>query len=85
VKPAKVSVYEKLTSVTDPARIVGVQFAFGQPTGAPLKLADCAGTDNCPFLVEATVAELMGEKLVVWDSIGFCGFVPGLKQSTIAV
>jgi hypothetical protein len=80
-----VSVYEKLTSVTDPGRIVGVQLSFGQPTGAPLKLTDRTGTDNCPFFVEATVAELVGEKLVVWDSIGLFRFAPGLKQSTIAV
>jgi hypothetical protein len=86
-KPAKVSVYEKLTSVTDPGRIVGVQFGFGQPIGAPLKLTDCAGTDNCPFFAEVTVTLLAGEKLVVWDSIGLFLLLgsPGLKQSTIAV
>jgi len=87
VKPTKVSVYEKLTSVCDPGRIVGVQLGFGQPTGAPAKLTDRVGTDNCPFFVEATVAVLVGEKLVVWDSIGLFLFEgsPGLKQSTIAV
>jgi hypothetical protein len=85
VKPLKVSVYEKLTSVTDPARMTGVQFGFGQPTGAPVKLTDCVGTDNCPFFEEVTVALLVGEKLVVCDSTGFCGFVPPLKQSMIAV
>jgi hypothetical protein len=56
VKPEKVSVYEKLRSVCDPGRIVGVQFGFGQPTGAPLKLTDRVGTDSCPFFVEVTVA-----------------------------
>jgi hypothetical protein len=85
VKPAKVSVYEKLTSVTDPDRMTGVQFGFGQPTGAPLKLTDFAGTDNCPFFAEVTVASLVGEKLVVWDSTALFGFVPWLKQSMIAV
>ena len=40
MKPAKVSVYVKLKSCTDPGRMVGVQFGFGQPTGAPLKLTD---------------------------------------------
>ena len=54
MKPAKVSVYEKLRSVCDPGRIVGVQFAFGQPIGAPLKLTDRVGTDNCPFFEEVT-------------------------------
>jgi hypothetical protein len=80
-----VSVYEKLKSCTDPGRTVGVQFGFGQPTGAPLKLTDRDVTRNCPFLVEAIVAVSVGEKVVSWDSMGLFGFVPGLKQSTIAV
>jgi len=80
-----VSVYEKLTSVCDPGRIVGVQFGFGQPTGAPVKLTDLVGTDNCPFLEEVAVVSLVGEKLVWCDSIALFGLVPGLKQSTIAV
>jgi hypothetical protein len=58
-----VSVYLKRTSVADPGRIVGVQFGFGQPTGAPLKLTCRAGTFNCPFFVEGTMAELVGEKV----------------------
>jgi hypothetical protein len=78
-------VYLKLNSCTDPGRMVGVQFAFGQPTGAPAKLTDRPETRNCPFLVDAIVAVSVGENAVVCDSIGFCGFVPGLKQSTIAV
>ena len=56
MKPAKVSVYEKLTRVCDPGRILGVQFGFGQPIGAPLKLTDRVGTDNCPLFEEVTVA-----------------------------
>ena len=84
-KPAKVSVYVKFSSVTEPDRTLGVQFAFGQPTGAPLKLADCAGTESCPFFDEGTVVLLEGEKLVWWDSTGLFLFVPPLKQSTIAV
>jgi len=50
-----------------------------------VKLTDCAGTANCPFFEEVTVALLVGEKLVWCDSIGLFGLVPGLKQSTIAV
>jgi hypothetical protein len=68
VKPAKVSVYVKELSVSVPGAIEGVQFGFGQTCGALKGLADRAGTDNCPFLVEATVAELLAEKVVVWDS-----------------
>jgi hypothetical protein len=78
VKPLKVSVYVKLTSVIDDARTTGVQFAFGQPTGAPLKLTDRLGTDNCPFFDEVTVAVLEGEKLVWWDSTALFGFTPWL-------
>ena len=45
-----------------PGRIEGVQFGFGQTCGALNALADCAGTDNCPFLEEVTVVELLSEK-----------------------
>jgi hypothetical protein len=62
VKPAKVSVYVKLSSVTVPPRIEGVQFGFGQTCGALNGLADRVGTVNCPFLVEATVAVLEAVK-----------------------
>jgi len=43
------------------------------------------GTLNCPFFDEVTVVELVGEKLVWWDSTALFGFVPWLKQSMIAV
>src|SRR5207244_3387726 len=69
VKPAKVTVYVKLSSVTLPPRIKGVQFEFGHTwPGAPLGFTDRVGTLNCPFFVEATVVVLLEEKLVVWDS-----------------
>jgi hypothetical protein len=69
VKPAKVTVYVKLSRVKLPPRIEGVQFGFGQTwPGAPLGLADRVGTVSCPFFVEATVVVLVDEKLVVWDS-----------------
>jgi hypothetical protein len=60
---------------------VGVQFGFGHTCGAENGLADCAGTDNCPFLVEVTVAELLAEKVVVWDSTSS---PPLLVQSMVA-
>jgi hypothetical protein len=81
VKPAKVSLYVKLSSVNVPPLIEGVQFGFGQTCGALNPLTDCAGTDNCPFLVEATVAELVAAKLVVWDSTRL---PPLLVQSMVA-
>jgi hypothetical protein len=76
-----VSVYVKLSSVSVPGRIEGVQFGFGQTCGASNALADCAGTRNCPFLVEATVAELLSEKVDVWDSTRL---PPRLVQSMVA-
>jgi len=75
----------KSRSVTDPGLTMGVQLGFGQPTGAPLKLVLSRGTLNCPFFDEVTVVELVGEKLVWWDSTALFGFVPWLKQSMIAV
>jgi len=82
VKPAKVSVYVKLLSVTTPPRIEGVQFGFGQTCGALLNpLTDCAGTDNCPFFTDATVAELLAAKFDVWDSTRL---PPWLVQSMVA-
>jgi hypothetical protein len=80
-KPAKVSVYVKLSSSSVPARIEGVQFGFGQTCGASNGLADCAGTLNCPFLVEATVAVLEAVKSDVWDSTRL---PPLLVQSMVA-
>ena len=80
-KPAKVSVYVKLLSVTVPPRIEGVQFGFGQTCGAPNGLTDCVGTDNCPFLDEVAVAELLAEKFDVWDSTRL---PPWLVQSIVA-
>jgi hypothetical protein len=41
MKPAKLSVYVKLSSVTLPPRIMGVQFGFGQTCGALNGLTDC--------------------------------------------
>ena len=80
-KPANVSVYVKLSSTSVPSRIEGVQFGFGHTCGAPNALADCAGTRNCPFLVEATVAVLLSEKVEVWDSTRL---PPWLVQSMVA-
>jgi hypothetical protein len=81
-KPSKVSVYVKLLSVTVPPRIEGVQFGFGQVCGALLNpLTDCAGTDNCPFFAEVTVAELSAEKFEVCDSTRL---PPWLVQSMVA-
>jgi hypothetical protein len=60
-----VSVYVKLSSVRVPARIEGVQFGFGQTCGALNGLAERDGTLNCPFLVEATMAVLLAEKVDV--------------------
>jgi hypothetical protein len=72
----------KLFSVTTPPRIEGVQFGFGQTCGALLSpLTDCAGTDNCPFFVEATEALLLAEKFDVWDSTRL---PPWLVQSIVA-
>jgi len=81
VKPAKVSVYVKELSVSVPARIEGVQFGFGQTCGALNALTDRVGTVNCPFLVEATVAELLAANVVVWDSTRL---PPWLVQSIVA-
>ena len=80
-KPAKVSVYVKLSSTSVPAWIEGVQFGFGQTCGALNGLADCAGTRSCPFLVEATVAELLSENCAVCDSTRL---PPLLVQSMVA-
>ena len=74
----------KLLSARVPGRIWGVQFGFGQTCGALNALTDCFGTDSCPFLLEVTVAELLAEKVVVWDSTGLFGLVPALKKSMIA-
>jgi hypothetical protein len=63
-----VSEYSRFSSTSVPGAIEGVQFGFGQTCGAENGLTDCDGTRNCPFLVEATVAELLAEKVVVWDS-----------------
>jgi hypothetical protein len=79
-----VSVYVKLLSTRLPGRIWGVQLGFGQTWGAENGLTDCAGTRNCPFLVEATVAVLEAVKSAVWDSTGLFLLVPLLKQSMIA-
>ena len=68
MKSLKVSVYVKLLKVTVPPRIEGVQFGFGQTCGALNGLTDRVGTLNCPFFVEVTVAELLAEKVDVWDS-----------------
>ena len=76
--------YVKLLSVRVPGRIEGVQFGFGQTCGAENGLAVCCGTVNCPFLVEATVAELSALKVDVWDSIGLFLLLPGLLQSMVA-
>ena len=80
-KPLNVSVYVKLTSVSVPPRIEGVQLLFGQTCGALNPLTDCAGTDNCPFFVEATVAVLSAAKFDVWDSTRL---PPLLVQSMVA-
>jgi hypothetical protein len=77
-------VYVNDSSTSVPSRIRGVQFGFGQTCGAENGLTDCAGTRNWPFLVEATVAVLLAVNSAVCDSIGFCGLVPGLKQSMVA-
>jgi hypothetical protein len=68
VKPLKVSVYVKLLRTSVPGAIEGVQFGFGQTCGAENGLTDRVGTDNCPFFVEDTVAELLAAKLVEWTS-----------------
>jgi hypothetical protein len=68
-------VYVKLSSTRLPDRIEGVQFGFGQTCGASNGLADCDGTRNCPFLVDATVAVLLSEKLAVWDATRFPPFL----------
>jgi hypothetical protein len=81
VKPWKVSVYVKKLSVTVPPRIEGVQFGFGQTCGAENGLTDRVGTFNCPFLVEVTVAVLVSENVVVWDSTKL---PPLLVQSMVA-
>jgi hypothetical protein len=47
-------------------------------------LTDCVGTRNCPFLVEATLAELSALKVDVWYSTGLFLLVPLLKQSMVA-
>jgi hypothetical protein len=84
VKPAKVSVYLKVSSVSVPARIEGVQFGFGQTCGAENALADCAGTRNCPFLVEATVAEVLSEAQRFPRPSGAAGERPLLGTSSMA-
>jgi len=76
-----VSVYVKVSSTRVPDRIEGVQFGFGQTCGALNGLTDRVGTRNCPFLVEATVAELLAENVVVWDSTRL---PPWLVQSMVA-
>jgi hypothetical protein len=80
-----VSVYEKLTSVRVPARMTGVQFGFGHTCPTEAGFTDSVNTRSLPFFEEVSVSESDAEKLVVWDSIGLFGFVPGLKQSTVAV
>ena len=85
VKPAKVSVYVKLVSWRVPSRMTGVQFGFGQTCPTDAGFATAWRTVSLPFFVEVAVNVSEAEKFVVCDSIGFCGFTPGLKQSTIAV
>jgi len=81
---SKVSVYVKQLSVALPPRIEGVQFGFGQVCGAERigLLTICDGTLNCPFFVEATLAELEFEVVVVWDSTRL---PPPLVQSMVAL
>jgi hypothetical protein len=81
LKPAKVTVYVKLLSTRVSSRIEGVQFGFGQICGALNGLASCAGTLNCPFLVEATVAVSESVNIAVWDSTRL---PPLLVQSMVA-
>lgn len=85
MKPAKVTVYVKLTSSSDPGRSWAVQFGFGQTCVTEPGLAVSCGMVSLPFLVEATVVVSPVEKLVVWDSIGLFGSLPWLKQSTVPV
>ena len=65
-----------------PGRIEGVQFPFGQTFGSGDGPADWAGTDNCPFFVEDTVAVLVDEKGTAWTSTRL---PPLLVQSMVAV
>ena len=78
-KPANVTVYVKLTSVIDPARICGVQFGFGQVWGADENgLTESDGIVSRPFFGESSPLLVEAENVVVCDSTGLFGLTPGL-------
>ena len=65
MNPAKVSVYEKLTSVRVPARIRGTQLSFGQTCPTDAGFTDSVNTRSLPFFEEVSSSESEGVKLVV--------------------
>ena len=86
-KPAKVSVYEKLTSVGLPVANAAVQFLFGQdPAGGDVgAVVETGGTVSFPFFGLRFPVELVVEKLVAWDSTSLFRFLPLLLHVTFAV
>src|SRR4029453_13790519 len=90
VKPAKVTVKVKLATVMLPGRTTGVQFGFGQVARA-WKSASLGGGAVSGLMVSRPFfgdsSPLLVDTVVDWvcDSTGLFGFLPGLKQSTIAV
>ena len=80
VKPSKVSVYVKLSSVRVPGWNSGVQFGFGQGSARSRSgLTYLAPTRNRPFLLGVNVASFVAENVVSWDSTTL---PPWLRQST---
>jgi len=86
-KPAKVSVYEKETSVGLPAANAAVQFPFGQdPAGGDVgAVVESGGTVSFPFFGLRFPVEFVVEKLVAWDSTSLFLLVPLLLHVTFAV
>jgi hypothetical protein len=58
--------------------MTGVQFGFGQTCVTDPGFAVACRTVSLPFFDETAVKVSLDEKLVVCDSIGLLGFVPGL-------
>ena len=86
-KPSNVSVYVKDVSVSVPSRIRGSQLGLGQRASSNTVEGSAVsdGTVSRPFFGESSPVVTVSLNDCVCDSIGFCGFAPGLKQSTVAV
>ena len=76
--PSNVTVYVKLSTTSVPARILGVQFGFGQTCGAENGLTERDGIVSRPFFGESLPLLVELENVVVWDSTGLFGLTPGL-------